>query len=345
MLLILGIALLSGCSRRRHPHAAFDHARKALRAGDMAAAADEAERGYREFHSVNAEWAWKFTILRATVLHARGMDDEVLKLLASEPTPGPSGELAVRKHGLEGQAYTSLRKFPEAEQKFDETEHPCEVSDYLACIDLMAARAVMEMKRGHYAQAQNLFARVLPRVRASGDRFWEASAMLDLSWSADEQTHFDEALDWSRAARRISTDLAFPDLAQAALGNMGWAYYKLGDSENALEMFAEAIKEAEKLSDTSDQIKWLTNAGYIYLDTAKLPIAEQSFQLSLKLAKRINSREDMINSLIALAFVSEQTGKLEDAKRYADEALSMARADGNRRDEVYPLLVDGRIAV
>jgi CHAT domain-containing protein len=46
----------------------------------------------------------------------------------------------------------------------------------------------------------------------------------------------------------------------------------------------------------------------------------------------------------ALAFISEQTGKLDDAKRYADEALSMARADGNKRDEVYPRLVQGRVA-
>ena len=28
--------------------------------------------------------------------------------------------------------------------------------------------------------------------------------LLDLSWSADEQTHFDEALDWANAARQIS---------------------------------------------------------------------------------------------------------------------------------------------
>src|SRR5208337_4112640 len=71
---------------------------------------------------------------------------------------------------------------------------------------------------------------------------------------------------------------------------------------------------------------------------------EQSFRQSLDLAERLKSREDVTNALQALAFVSEQTGKLDQAKRYADEALSKALEDKNRRDQVYPRLVQGRVA-
>ena len=342
--LILGVAMLTGCSRQRNPQAAFDHAKETLRKGDAVAAASEAEKGYKAFRAAGPEWAWKFTILRATALHDGGMDDEVLKLLASEPTPCPSGEWAVRRHRLEGQAYTSLHKFPEAEQKFDQAGQLCAVSEYPACADVIAARGVMEMNRGRYPQAQVFFARVLPRARASGDRFWEASALLDMSWSADEQAHFDEVLDWANTAREIATKHGYPDLAQTALGNMGWAYYKLGDPEKAEGMFVEATKEAEKLGDVSDQVSWLTDAGYIYMDARDFQLAEQSFRQSLELARKINSKEDITNSLIALAFVSEQTGKLDEAKRYADEALAKAREDKNGRDQVYPRLVQGRVA-
>jgi hypothetical protein len=55
MPLILGGALLPGCSRRRDPQAAYDHAREALRKGDMMAAASEAEKGYEEFHAAGPE--------------------------------------------------------------------------------------------------------------------------------------------------------------------------------------------------------------------------------------------------------------------------------------------------
>jgi CHAT domain-containing protein len=310
----------------------------------MAAAAEEADKGYKDFHNISPEWAWKFAILRASVLRWRGMNDEVLKLIASEPDPPSSGDLAVQRQRLEGVAYASLHKFPEAERKLAEAERLCEVSDYPTCADVVRARAVLIMGRGHYAQAQGLFERVLASARSRGDEFQEANALLDLSWCADEQTHFDEALDWADGARRISAEHDFADIAQTALGNIGWAYYKLGDPEKAEGMFTEAKNQAEKLGDVASQVGWLTDAGYVYLDAGRFSVAEQSFQQSLKLAQQINSREDIINSLIALAFVSEQINKLDDAKRYADEALAKAREDKNGRDQVYPRLVQGRLA-
>jgi CHAT domain-containing protein len=342
--LILGATLLSGCSHRRDPQAAFDHANKTYLKGDVVAAASEAQKGYEDFYAASPEWAWKFTILRANALHGAGMDEEVLRLLSSDPAPLPSGEWDVKKHRLEGQAYTSLHKFREAEREFDQAGQICGASEYVACADVEAARAVMEMNRGRYSQAQILFARVLPKARASGDRYWEASAMLDLSWSADAQAHLDEALDWAYASRAIAVAHGFSDLAQTALGNMGWAYYKLGDPDKAEGMFLGAKNQAEKLGQVSDQIAWLTDVGYVYLDTGKLSVAEQSFRQSLDLARKINSRGDIIDSLTALAFVSEQTNKLDDAKRYADEALAKAREDGNGLDQVYARLAQGRIA-
>jgi len=200
------------------------------------------------------------------------------------------------------------------------------------------------MQRGHYADAQVFFERVLASARASRNRLWEANALLDLSWSAEEQTHFDEALDWAAASRDIAVPQHFDGVAQTALGNMGWAYYKLGDSEKAGETFIEARKQSVKLGDLADQVRWLTDLGYVVMDAHDSRGAEEAFRQSLDLARKINSREDIINALIALAFVSEQTNKLDDAKRYADEALAMARADGNKRDETYPRLVQGRVA-
>jgi CHAT domain-containing protein/Flp pilus assembly protein TadD len=342
--LILGLALQLGCSRRRDPQAAFDHAVQTLRRGDAAAAASEAEKGYKDFYPAGPEWAWKFTILRARILYQRSMNDEVLKLLASEPSPLPPGELTVQKLRWQSLAYASMHRFPEAEQKLSEAERFCAALADAACADVVDARGEMEMERGQYAQAQVFFERVLASARVSGDRSREASTLLDLSWSADEQTHYDEALDWANAARGIAIPNGFDRVAETALGNMGWAYYRLGDPEKAESMFVEARKQAEKIGDISGQVSWLTNAGYIYMDARDFATAEQSFRQSLDLARRVNSREDVVNSLIALAFVSEQTGKLDDAKHHADEALAKAREDNNGRDQVYPLLVQGRVA-
>jgi CHAT domain-containing protein/Tfp pilus assembly protein PilF len=310
----------------------------------LASAQKEATKGYKDFHAASSDWAWKFRILEANILYWRGMRDAVLALLASEPSPPTSGELAVQKQRLEGLAYASLHKFSEAEAKFEEAARLCVDSDSPACGDLTRALGRLEMERGNFVQAQVLYEQALEGARRRSDRFLEAVALLNLSWTAEEQTHFDESLDWAGEAREISTAFGFNDVAQAAMGNMGWAAYKLGDPEKAEQLLIEAKDRSEKLGDVTDEVKWITNAGYIYLDAGKFSVAERSFRDSLKLSRTINSREDIINSLIALAFVFEQIGKLDDAKQNAAEALSMARADGNKRDEVYPRLVQGRIA-
>jgi CHAT domain-containing protein/tetratricopeptide (TPR) repeat protein len=343
VLLVTMLVCVSACTHR-DPQAAFDHAKETLRKGDTMAAASEAERGYKDFHTFGPEWAWKFTILRVWMLHLRGLNDQALRLLNSEPAPPPSNELAVQKLRWEGLTYASLHRFTEADEAFRKAERLCAVTDYPVCAEVVGAQGVLEMDRGRYAQAQTLFESVLAAARSSGDQFWEADALLNLSWSADEQTHFDQALDWADAARQISMTHAYADIAQVALGNMGWAYYKLGDPEKAEGTFLEARKQAEKLGDVTDQVRWITDAAYIDLDAGRFAVAEGSFQQSLTLARQINSREDIVNSLIALAFVYEQTGKLDDAKRYADEALAKAREDKNGRDQVYPRLVQGRLA-
>ncbi len=334
---------MPGCTRQHDPQAALDHAKETFMHGDLATAADEADRGYSAFQGVNVKWAWEFAILRARAQYRQGKYEEMLTGLSLLQTP-PSGELAIKRRWLEGLAHTSLARFKEAEQEFSEAEGLCAGSESRVCGNVLSARGTLEMKRGHYVEAQTSFGHVLDYARASGDRLWEADALLDMSWSADELTQFDKALDWANAAREIATAASSPDIAETALGNMGWAYYKLGDPEKAEGMFIEAKNTAEKLGEVASQAGWLTDAGYIYLDASKFTVAEQYFQESLRLAKKLNSRGDIVTALQALAFVSEKAGKMEDAKRYAAEALSMARADGNKRDEVYPVLVQGHVA-
>jgi CHAT domain-containing protein/Flp pilus assembly protein TadD len=322
----------------------FDHAWNAFQHGDLGRAEQEANGGYSDYRSLGPDWAWKFAILKARILYQKGRSEDVLLVLSSEATVPPTEELVLQKSRFAGLAFASLHRFPEAEQEFDKADKLCHASNYPPCADVVAARGMMEMARGNFTRAQTLFEQVLTSARASGDKVWEAETLLNLSWAADEQGHYDQALDWADAAGRTASSKGVADVAQTAFGNSGWAYYKLGDGERAREMFIESSKEAERLGDTAGQARWLQALGYVYLDAQRFEDARASYQRSLVLAREIKSREHIINSLIALAFVSEQTGKLAEAKRYADEALSMARADGNKRDETYPRLVQGRIA-
>ena len=341
--LSLALACLWACTARRDPQGVYDQAQKTFQHGDLERAEKEARKGYGDFHAMGVEWAWKFRVLESNALVSQGKDVEVLALLASEPTPPSSGEVAVQERRLEGIAYASLGNAMEAQKQLAEAERLCATSEVPACSSVVSLRGWMEMQLGDFPQAQSHFEQALASARTSRNQFSEAIALLNLTWAANEQAHFDQALDWANSARRVAMDQDFAGIASKALGNMGWAYYKLGDPEKAEGMFNEARKQAETLGDTTAQVTWLQALGYIYLDAHKFDAAERSYRRALNLAQHTNP-DDLISSLIALAFVSEQTNKLDDAKRYADEALAKAREDNNGRDAVYPQLVQGRVA-
>jgi CHAT domain-containing protein len=340
----LALGCVFGCSHASDPQSVLDHAASSLLHGNVTEARDEAEKGYARFHRLSPEWAWKFTILRGRILFWTGRNDEALKILADEPSPPCCDDLAVQKLRLEGVVHSSLHKFPEAKREITEAQRICETSDYPACSDMNSTLGKFEMDQEHYATGEQFFTRALVSARSRGNQFVEASSLLDLSWAADQQTHFDEALDWAILASKLSKTENFPDIAQAALGDMAWAYYKLGNLEQAEGMFVEASNQAHSLSDASDEASWLTNAGYVQKDQGNIPEAQQYFLKSETLARSVNSREDISDALVALALVSVQTGSLDDAVRYNNEALSMARQDQSKSDEDFARLVQGQIA-
>ncbi len=348
MLVFLTTTCVS-CSHRARPQPltpeeAFKHLWTTYQGGDLVLAQAEADKDYVQFHSVSPEWAWKFKLLAARILYRRGLYDDALKAMAAEPTPLPQGDLSVRSLWMHGLIDASLRHFAAAENELGEAERMCEGKSYSSCGAVPGALGEMEMQRGQFARAQTSFEQALSLARTRGDLSWQANALLDLSHSADEQTHFDEALDYASEAHQIADSQSLGDVAQKSLGNMGWAYYKLGEPEKAGKLFSEAEDKAEKFGEVASQVGWLVNMGYIDMEEGRRPAAEQSFYRSLDLAQKINSRENIIDSLTALAVVCEQTSKLDDAKHYADEALRMATEDGNKVDQAYPKLVQGRIA-
>jgi CHAT domain-containing protein len=142
--------------------------------------------------------------------------------------------------------------------------------------------------------------------------------------------HYDEAVDWSRKAYRIALELGAKDTAQAASGNLGWAYYQLGDDERALGHFLEAEEAATRLGDSGAELIWTSAAGYVYRDTGDLTRATQSYRRAFALARQIDSKEDIVNALEDLAQVSVDAGKLDEAQGYIDQVVPMETAGGNR---------------
>jgi len=95
--------------------------------------------------------------------------------------------------------------------------------------------------------ARKFFLETFTFARNHHDRFLEASAALNLGWAALQINHYDEAVDWSESAYQDAIELGAEDTVQIASGNLGWAYFELGDDERALAQFLEAEKSATRL--------------------------------------------------------------------------------------------------
>jgi CHAT domain-containing protein len=339
--LMLALFFSSAC-RQRDPRPVFEHAMQAFRAGQVEKAQQEAKAGYDRFHNNSAEWAWKFLLLEADALTWRGMNDRVLTIIAAEKST-PPGELEIRKARLEGSAYGWLHQFDNADRKFLDAEKLCRTSSSTDCIDIPLERGMMEMNRGNFRAARSLFGQALSKAREHENSFKEATALLDLGYSALQQEHYDETMYWSDYAYNRALAVDFGHIAQNALGNEGWAYYKLGDHEKALNLLLDAGNRAHKIGATSYEVTWLTTSGYVYLDAGDFAKAEQSYRRSYELSQQTN-KQDTIDALVSLALVSERSGKLDQAREYADKTIALVPKDGNRLDVLYPLLIKGHIA-
>jgi CHAT domain-containing protein/Tfp pilus assembly protein PilF len=272
------------------------------------------------------------------------MYEDVLKILQSQPGPPNKPELTISRLTLESVAHTRLHNFPEAERRLQAAEGLCRATPDASCGELIQARGLMELEQGQFAQARHSFELSLEFSRAHSDRFLESTSLLNMGAVSLREERFDEAIDSADGAFKVATGLGAEDVALVAQGNVGWAYYKLGDLENALDVFRKAEAHAAQLGDIFDQENELTNLGYVYLDEGKFDEAALSFRKALELARGINSKEDIHNALRVLSRLALRSDDIKAARQYAEQALTIARESGNRADELYPMLVLGQVA-
>jgi CHAT domain-containing protein/Tfp pilus assembly protein PilF len=336
----------AGCERSNDPQQEFERVQQLFLRGDLIHAQNESDKAFRYYSERDPQWSWKFRILNARTLTWRGMYQTVLPLLSPElPSSLRNSELDLQKQQLQGLTSAHLHRFTEAEQTLAQAAQSCSISNSPVIGEVLMAQGSLEVERGEYRRAQDFFEKSLQFARHRQDRFLEAVALMKLGNAALLEEHFDEAIDWSNAANKAGEAINARLIVEIVLGNLGWAYYKTGDSERSSELFLEATKSAQELGDLLDEIRWLTTTGYVYLDAGKFGVAEDYYQRSLGLARKIDSKEDILNALISLAFVTVRTGQLDLARQYSEEAIASARADGNRTDELYPMLAKGQVAL
>jgi len=220
----------------------------------------------------------------------------------------------------------------------------CASQDHPVCAHVLDAHATIAAVGGQNLQAYHFYLQELAIARKFQDRFDEATALMNLAGTSLRLEHFDEAIDQISASDRVAGKIDAGDILLFNAGNLGWAYYSLGDKERAFALFQDAERRAVALGDTQGIILWLTTSGYVLQDSGDWVHAEDSYRQALVLARQIGSSDDIINSLEPLAHTSIELNRIDEAEGYIRQLDPMIQRSGNRLDALDVMLARGRIA-
>jgi len=316
------------------PRSAYDHALGLFLRGSLAASQEEARFGFLRFRTSDPGWATKFELLEAESMLWRGLYEQSLSVLSTYHVPPYPNSDSVQKLAIEAVALSRQQRVQVAENRLVLAETLCRTTDFKACGEVLSSRALVDLKQGRLAQARESFLQALAFARNRNDPWLQVSTSLNLGYMAMRVDRYDEAIDWSRSAYQDAVRLHFEDFVQRIAGNLGWAYYQLGDEERALEQFITAEKSAARLGNIGSELGWINTAGYVYRDMGDWTSALQSSRRALDLARHIQSREDIVNALQDLAEISVDTGKLDEADSYIHQVASMESGGETRPSAV-----------
>jgi len=144
------------------------------------------------------------------------MYDDALRLLAGYHPYSNHPQEAIRKLAIEAYALTYQKQMVVADQRLVQAENICKSADFSACGEVLRVRGILVGRQGQLEVARQFFLESLLFARAHQDRFSEATASLGLGWVALQADHFDEAVDWSKTARKTAEVIGAEDIAQIA---------------------------------------------------------------------------------------------------------------------------------
>jgi CHAT domain-containing protein/Flp pilus assembly protein TadD len=330
--------IFAGCGTSPEVH--YQNGRLLMKQGRLSEAMREAEAGLRDEPA-----SWRFRILKADVLLSRGEAKAAMELLASRELPSDRESLA-RLRMDQGWGENLASNYSNAEALLREAERIAEP------LGLPALEATIEMRIGSVQTRQgrmDLSERSLRHAvevsEAHDEPYLQAAAMNNLGVMFQNAFQFEDATYWLDKASTMFLQLGSLDYYYVTLGNLGWCYSRLGDSDKALASFKQAEDYASKTGDRYYQQLWIGNSGSVLYARDDFPQAAKKFKQALEIAQSLDKDEK--NSIgwwyYNLASTSIDMGDFDAAAAYNKEALSRRQAIADHSD-FYPRVNEAHIA-
>jgi CHAT domain-containing protein len=335
--------LVAGCAKKqaRELPSLYSDVWLRLNRGDLTGARAECDAAQTEGAASNAEWSYRFRILKAEILWRQGLNDEALALLnVSLPEQLAKSDTAVWQKITEGGAYSYLGRYKDADKALADAESLARSNqpDLLGQVQLR--RGTLDFLRDNTLAARSEYLSAVGIARNLHDPFLEGSALGNLGMVSTKLEHYDESIGWNQQALELSQTTGARGSTAVILGNMGWGYVSMGDYDSALALFEKADEASGKSGSLSAQLDWKINIGNVYLAQGKYDLAEKQYQNALVLAKRLNNNSAESECFENLALVSLAEGQVDSAQKYNEEVPSLVHSHS---DLLVSIVISGRI--
>ena len=312
--------------------------------------AGQALQRFSQAHSVaDPTWGQRYRLLQAEVRLRQSRAQDAMELLSDLGTsPALQGDLAIKFNLLSGLAHSRLKKPDLAAAELAEARRVADATHSRLMGEVLRDEALVGRDAGHAEEALEKFQQSLDIARRNADPLTQASDYIDISLAILQKNRFEEAIDELQEAVAFTRSAQAGRQLQMAVGNLGWAYYSLGDFERALAYFQQAEVQAREIGLTHYRVLWLQDSGLAAYRLGQLQLAREYDEEALRQLKTLPVAEEIdrfANIQTNLALLFYQQGQYAEAKNFSDAAARYARDSKDVNVGAYCQILQGLLAL
>jgi tetratricopeptide (TPR) repeat protein len=221
-------------------------------------------------------------------------------------------------------------------------DHYCEVGDWEVAVEIAWTRMNTPTQEylcwqlgtwGYVREQVLLYSQLLDIARKTNNRQGEGAALGNLGVAYYNLGQYERAIDLYQQHLTMAREIGDRQGEGNALGNLGNAYDSLGQYERAIDLYQQHLTMAREIGDRQSEGNALGNLGNAYKNLGQYERAIDFHQQCLTIAREIGDRQGEGNALGNLGNAYKNLGQYERAIDFHQQRLTIAREIGDRQGE------------
>jgi tetratricopeptide (TPR) repeat protein len=231
-------------------------------------------------------------------------------------------------------AYKSASDAPKLETMrgyLEAFDHYCEVEDWVA-----AKKILLDQQLGMQLQTWGNYQDIITRYHLINDHLIAMDGVnckRELGNTYLCICNYSQAIYYYKQSLNLAWEIGDALGKSKALGNLGFAYDRLGEYKQAIDFYQQRLTIAREISHRLGESNTLGNLGLVYYKLGKYEQAINFYQEHLTIAREIGHRLGEGNTLSNLGLVYYKLGEYGQAISFYQEHLTIAQEIGDKLGE------------